>query len=235
MLQTVGTSNFLYFFLFEGLKEPLAQLAQRPEGVVGPYETLASSAIAGALNMCITEPLWKACVVSQALPASGKTLGVLGTVCHMWAAEGPRALWRGLSTSLWLVSNPVIQFFVYDWLKALRLDSDITALQAFSLGAFAKALATLLTFPMQVAQSRLRLAGRGGSAGPDLAGMIPCLRAVFHEKGFAGLYVGLLPKLVSTVTQAAFMFAFYEKVHAAIRRMSRQGLRLARRTKFAIR
>jgi len=73
MVQTVGTSNFLYFFLFEGLKEPLANASGQPDGQVGPYETLLSSALAGAINMVFTEPLWRACVVAQA-QADGPSL-----------------------------------------------------------------------------------------------------------------------------------------------------------------
>ncbi|CAE8615330.1 unnamed protein product [Polarella glacialis] len=152
--------------------------------------------------------------------------GVFGTVHRMWAAEGARALWRGLGSSLWLVSNPVIQFFAYDWLKALRWSSnDISTLEAFFLGALAKALATVLTFPLQVAQSRLRLAPAGDALRPELGGMVACLRAVYKEKGLRGLYFGIFPKLLQSVSQAAFMFAFYEKVHWAIRRLSRQGVR----------
>jgi len=295
MLRTVGSSNFLYFFLFEGLKEPLAAAAGRPEGVVGPYETLVSSAIAGALNMIVTEPLWRACVIAQAasLPASslsdpllppcvsspslgpkwnGDDLevppaslmsddnlgegsafpasrglrlplrqfssviqgepGLLVIVWRLWRAEGLMSLWRGLGSSLWLVTNPVIQFFVYDLLKALGGEAaaaaeDSSAAEAFVRGAFAKALATVLTFPLQVAQSRLRAArDRGGNVvNPELQGMVPCLRAVIRESGLGGLYLGLSAKLLQTVTHAAFMFAFYEKVHWAIRRMSRKARR----------
>merc|ERR1712083_811042 len=97
------------------------------------------------------------------------------------------------------------------------------------MGAICKAIATIVTFPLQVAQSRLRNAEEGEKR-PDLKGMVPCLRALFREKGFQGLYFGLLPKLLQTVTQAAFMFAGYEKVHWGIRRMSANSMRqLARR------
>lgn len=261
MLQTVGTSNFLYFFLFEGLKDPLANLAGRPEGEVGSYETLAASALAGALNMAVTEPLWRACVVAQAVARDGQPLngdgspmcgpapapgsdravhipdrrpvGVFFVVYRLWAKEGSRALWRGLGSSLWLVMNPVIQFFAYDILKTLaRSPSEISSIEAFFMGAAAKALATVLTFPLQVAQSRLRVAREASqprldetkhAAGrkPELQGMVPCLRAIWEDRGLRGLYSGLFPKLVQTVTQAAFMFALYEKVHRFIRQSSK--------------
>jgi len=251
MLQTVGTSNFIYFFLFEGFKERLAQAAGLDEGEVGPYQTLAAASIAGSLNMAVTEPLWRACVVAQAqhanisdsVASSSSTAttgccetvvtnqqGVFYTVAQMWRKEGPSALWRGLGSSLWLVLNPVIQFFVYDVLKGMFASSDgISSATASSIGAIAKALATLLTFPLQVAQSRLRNAHKSDRCGdgtkPELLGMVPCLHAILAERGFLALYIGLLPKLIQTVTHAALMFAIYEKLHWAIRRLSRQGVR----------
>eukprot|EP00435_Cladocopium_sp_Y103_P022774 s3596_g5.t1 len=97
--------------------------------------------------------------------------GVFATVHQIWAQEGARALWRGLGTSLWLVTNPVIQFFAYDFLKALYVHAaEISAAEAFFIGAIAKALATLLTFPLQVAQSRLRACGGGVGMVPELSG-----------------------------------------------------------------
>jgi len=255
MLETVGTSNFLYFFLFEGLKEPLAIAAGHAEGEVGPLQTLAASAIAGSLNMVVTEPLWRACVVAQALSsdasdessrstgstralACNRRAGVFHVVGRMWSKEGPRALWRGLGSSLWLVMNPVIQYFVYDLLKALLRKEDISSIEAFIMGAIAKAVATVLTFPLQVAQSRMRVVRENSSADimvrklPELQGMVPCLQALFRKGGIRGLYSGLVSKLLQTVTTAAFMFAFYEKVHWAIRRYSRKAeRRIARRIK----
>jgi len=248
MIQTVGVSNFLYFLLFQGLKQRLAAATGSPKA--GPRETLAASAAAGALNMCLTEPLWRACVVAQ---ARGGGLGgdVFVTVRKMWLAEGPTALWNGLGSSLWLVSNPVIQFFVYDLIKAAGKKGNIVrSREAFVMGAMAKALATVVTFPLQVAQSRLRAAGKNlqssaavcappaglpSTAGilpnpqegtnpamlsPDLQGMLPCLRAAFRDEGLKGLYFGLLPKLLQTVTTAAFMFALYERMHLLIRRFT---------------
>jgi len=136
---------------------------------------------------------------------------------------------------LWLVTNPVIQFFAYDMLKAIRLRStDVSAAEAFLMGALAKALATVLTFPLQVAQSRLRAVRGQTSLPPELRGMVVCLQSVYRTNGVAGLYFGLVPKLLQTVTTAAFMFAFYEKIHVVIRRATRNVLQRAwQRSKLA--
>jgi adenine nucleotide transporter 17 len=240
MLQTVGVSNFLYFFLFAGLKQQLQGAIGLEDGVVvGPRVVLVASTAAGVLNMALTEPLWRACVVVQArtgpLASSSDSRGgrctsssqetgdrgVFSVVRKMWMEEGPVALWRGLGSSMWLVSNPVIQFFVYDVLKtrSSQDDGSILSLHSFLIGAVAKALATVITFPLQVAQSRLRAASNVKCPPrPELRGMVPCLFALLSEDGVASLYAGLLPKLLQSVTQAAFMFALYENIHRLISR-----------------
>lgn len=269
MVQTVGISQFLYFYLFQGFKEKFAEVVGRRPGKIGPYETLLASAMAGALNMVITEPLWRSCVVAQARTRSFDHISVVGGDRHLasssypselvgrrpssivqwvasqaadgpgvfsvvyrtWTVEGPGALWRGLGSSLWLVSNPVIQFFAYDLLKALYLgDEAVSSVQAFVIGAIAKALATVATFPLQVAQSKLRAhKDQGGQGRPELSGMVPCLKYIVRQAGMQGLFTGLWAKLLQTVTQTALMFAIYEKIHYAIRRANRQALRNATR------
>lgn len=220
MVQTVGVSNLLFFFLFESLKKPISRRVSRTRGVVGPYAVLAASAIAGAVNMMITEPLWRACVIMQLIarePIDQRT-GLLATLTKLVREEGCLSLWRGLGSSLWLVCNPVIQFFAYDLIKSLKSGQDVSSVEAFMMGALAKALATVLTFPLQVAQSRLRASGTS-KEGPQ--GMLSCLRVLLHERGVAGLYIGLGPKLLQTCLNASFMFAFYEKMHWAIRQLSK--------------
>ena len=72
------------------------------------------------------------------------------------------------------VSNPVFQFVVYEWLKKFMDEivtlraaklygkgpkgswGNIRSFEFFLMGAIAKAVATVLTYPIQLAQSRLR-------------------------------------------------------------------------------
>jgi solute carrier family 25 (peroxisomal adenine nucleotide transporter), member 17 len=53
-----------------------------------------------------------------------------------------------------LVSNPTIQFFAYDKLKVFlenhKGSSKFSSWEIFLLGALAKAIATILTYPLQV-------------------------------------------------------------------------------------
>lgn len=130
--------------------------------------------------------------------------------------EGWLQLWQGFYTSIWLTSNPVVQFFVYDWIKIIRTRPrhgtedtirNLSSTEAFFFGMLAKALATLVTYPLQVAQTQLRARKPG-----DDATMIRCLETIVRNSGVKGLFQGLLPKLSQASLTAAFMFLFYERI-----------------------
>lgn len=75
--------------------------------------------------------------------------------------EGVGALWNGTGPSLLLVGNPTIQFVVYEALKRrftrIFRTQQLGDLTLFLIGAIAKAVATMITYPVQVLQSRLRV------------------------------------------------------------------------------
>ena len=50
----------------------------------------------------------------------------------------------------------MIQYATYDIIKGRVFNDRMSSLQGFFVGAFTKALATLCTYPLQVAQTRLR-------------------------------------------------------------------------------
>jgi len=67
--------------------------------------------------------------------------------------EGVGALWNGTGPSLLLVCNPTIQFVVYEALKR----KFIQMLKTRDLGTGTLFVATLVTYPVQVIQSRMRV------------------------------------------------------------------------------
>merc|ERR1719326_1012994 len=119
----------------------------------------------------ITNPLWVASMrimTQQRAKAMEKEHelkefnGVLDALCKITTKDGISALWSGAGPSLILVSNPVAQFVVYEWVKKLRVrlakrhGFPILGIEFFVMGALAKAVATLVTYPIQLTQSRLR-------------------------------------------------------------------------------
>jgi len=79
----------------------------------------------------------------------------------IWRQEGAKSLWSGTGPSLLLVSNPAVQFMVYEALKrecqSIFHTQELSAFVYFVIGALAKAAATIVTYPVQVVQSRLRV------------------------------------------------------------------------------
>jgi len=99
--------------------------------------------------------------------------------------------------------------------------SGLSSAEYLVLGAVAKMIATVITYPLQVAQTRLRAARqknpeKEGSVSPPTT--FSCLRDIFNEEGVAGLYHGMEAKLLQTCLTSAFMFAAYEKIVSMILR-----------------
>lgn len=201
VVETVAISNFLYFYCAQYAKELLGTRIKNPV-----FLSLASSTLAGAANVVLTEPLWKANTILKTSQKESKE-SLWSVLLNVTKEEGLESLWKGTRVSLWLVSNPVIQFSVYEFLKRMKTEKrNLSAIQAFFLGAVSKMVATLVTYPLQVAQTRLRL-----PANKDRT-MLLVLVGLMSEKGLRGLYQGCTAKLAQTVLTAAFMFAFYERI-----------------------
>lgn len=76
-------------------------------------------------------------------------------------SEGIEALWAGTLPSLLLVINPAIQFMTYEAVKR-RLSSkfgnrQLSSALIFLAGAVAKTVATVVTYPLQIVQTKLRV------------------------------------------------------------------------------
>lgn len=139
---------------------------------------------------------------------------MLRGILQMVSKGGLRALFTGLAPSLWLVSNPVVQYFTYERLRIAAVlfrggpaGGSVNALDSFLIGALAKMVATLVTFPLQLAQVQVY-----NSSKP----MLRCLRDTVQANGPTGLYKGMAPKLSQTCLNSALMFLFYEKLEVLI-------------------
>ena len=85
----------------------------------------------------------------------------LDGLIYIWRVEGLKKLWAGTLPSLMLVMNPAIQFMTYEAIKR-RVFASLNGLQPpawtfFVIGAIAKAVATALTYPLQLVQTKLRV------------------------------------------------------------------------------
>jgi adenine nucleotide transporter 17 len=219
ILGSLAVSNFIYFYSYNALKA-----VQAKKGTISTTQNLVIAAIAGIINVYATCPLW---VVATRLrvqkKGEEKYKGLLHGIQKVAQEEGVGALWSGAGASVILVSNPTIQFVTYDKLKSFFNKTEYSSLEVFALGAIAKAFATLVTYPIQVAQSVMRTKGGGkhgkhveikeeGKEDVKYKNTLDCLVKIFQKEGLSGWFKGLDVKLIQTVLTAAFHFLAYEKI-----------------------
>jgi len=223
--------------------------------------SLLSSSIAGCINVLLTNPLWVASlrIMESRIPTvevegnDGDTKQQAHQKPTLWnvmqrilQSEGLSSLWNGTSTSLLLVSNPIIQHFMYEQLRTIILGRRqqrharqrkewkallLSPLEAFLLGAVAKGIATVATYPLQLAQVLLRLqkkklqSDQQGSNSKDIHdssiynGTLDCLGKQFSSRGISGLFQGMNAKLLQTVLTSAFTFLTYEQTLSQVGRL----------------
>lgn len=232
VLQSICASNFVYFYSFHGLKS-LSGTSSNPSAA----KDLLLASIAGVINVLSTTPLW---VVNTRLKMSGigknkheKPLykGLIDGLYKIVRTEGVARLWSGTVPSLILVSNPAIHFMVYETLKRHVLDgrkaSEISPLTFFAVGAAAKAIATVLTYPLQLVQTRMR----HGHKYPDLredAGTVELAAYILRHHGIMGFFKGMEAKILQTILTAALMFMTYEQIVAIVFKMLLRKQRIAK-------
>ncbi|XP_041986714.1 peroxisomal membrane protein PMP34 [Aricia agestis] len=193
VLQSLSVSNFVYFYTFHSLRRSFMKSNN------SALADLMFGVLAGSVNVLITSPLW---VVNTRMKLEKNVYPSLYRgLYEISKREGAKGLWSGTLPSLLLVSNPAIQFMVYEFLKRRLVSKRIfNTLTAFLIGAIAKGIATTMTYPLQLVQSRLR-------AG---ASMKPLIKDVKRDP--ANIFRGLEAKLLQTIMTAALMFLIYEKI-----------------------
>ncbi|XP_059054133.1 peroxisomal membrane protein PMP34-like isoform X2 [Achroia grisella] len=192
VLQSVSVSNFVYFYCFHALR-------RLHTTEVTAVKDLLVGSVAGVINVLLTSPLWT--VNMRMKVEKNKYDSLIKGLIEISKKEGAKGLWSGVLPSLLLVSNPAIQFMVYEYLKRhVIARGKFNAYSGFLIAAVAKAVATSLTYPLQLVQSRLR-------AGTSLK---PLWRDVKSKPSV--MFRGLEAKLLQTVMTAALMFFIYERL-----------------------
>jgi len=236
VLISLAASNFIYFYTNNMLKVMVKSYTGQKSVSTGQNLLIAS--LAGCVNVLTTCPLW---VVSARLKTQKDKIqtgslatkpykGFIDGLSRVAKEEGVGSLWNGCMASLVLVSNPTIQFVCYDWIRKIAMKranaqggKALSSFEFFILGAIAKAVATVATYPVQVAQSKLRNSNKNMKADDEKTSGIrrykntlDCLVKIFQEDGFFGWYKGLNVKLLQTVLMAAFHFLCYESIASFI-------------------
>eukprot|EP00644_Phytophthora_capsici_P007437 jgi/Phyca11/546485/estExt2_Genewise1Plus.C_PHYCAscaffold_210238 len=239
------TSNFAYFYWYSFLKTAVEKHSSTP---ITTSMSLLMASTAGALNMSMTLPLEMINTRAQIQPSDDESSDaddkkddkepqrrtMWGIAKEIYAEDGLMSFWKGFIPSLVLVSNPSINYTIFDKLK-LQLQhskmaasnakrvSSLTALEAFILAAIAKAVATIVTYPIIRAKvlmqaQKKQIAGHQKSSHghhhhAEMGNsMVQVLKRIGELEGPTGYFKGCSAQLFNTVIKSALLVMTKEQI-----------------------
>jgi solute carrier family 25 protein 33/36 len=229
-LMGVGPTRALHFGAYNAAKRAVEPVL----GADTPMTHMTSAACAGMASYTLGNPVWvvktrlqiqSAEAVSGPASSSSRYKGTLDAFRRIYAEEGIRGYFRGVSASYLGISEGVIQFALYEKFKALvgpRADTDGqlgTALYVVQMGAAsgsAKTIASTLTYPHEVLRTRLReqrvpLKADAASV-VKYRGLFSTAKVILAEEGARAFYQGLGAHLLRVAPNSIVLFLTYEFV-----------------------
>ncbi|CAL0318538.1 unnamed protein product [Lupinus luteus] len=235
-----AASQGIYYYFYQVFKNRAVAIAAarkvkgRGDGTVGMFGWLIVAAMAGSLNVLVTNPIWVLVTRMQthtqaerkimeekkeAIRREASESSITGSTLQDKVAELESIKPFG---TIHAVCNPSIQFMIYESsLKHLRAkrtakkqgNQSVTALEVFLLGALAKLGATVSTYPLLVVKSRLQAKQEiGGSNSYRYSGTIDAILKMIRYEGFPGFYKGMSTKIVQSVFAASVLFMVKEEL-----------------------
>ncbi|XP_010534563.1 PREDICTED: peroxisomal nicotinamide adenine dinucleotide carrier [Tarenaya hassleriana] len=247
LVGTAASQGVYYYFyqVFRNQAEAAAlQLKKKGlgDGSVGMLSSLLVAALAGSANVLMTTPIWVVVtrmqthrkvskeqqILSMSPSSEGKALaaadprpfGTFNAIQEVYDEAGVTGFWKGVIPTLIMVSNPSIQFMLYETMltklkkkRASKGSNSVTALEVFLLGALAKLGATVVTYPLLVVKSRLQAKQvTTGDKRHQYKGTVDAILKMIRYEGPYGFYKGMSTKIVQSVLAAAVLFMIKEEL-----------------------
>lgn len=151
--------------------------------------------------------------------SGGKRLGPVGMAKHIYATDGVKGLYAGLSASLLRQAvYSSTRFGMYDVLKSMAESSPGASLSfaaKIGCGLGAGAIAAVVGNPADVAMIRMQADGKlpaGHADRRNYKGVVDALTTIAREEGIvAGLWRGILPTINRAMIVTAGQLATYDQ------------------------
>lgn len=217
-------SRSAYFYAYQRSKEWLEPVF--PQG--SPPNALISGLLAGITGNTLTNPIWMVRTRMQLLgdATAGQVVykGYADVIATIFREEGVRGFYKGMQASYWGCTEGAVQFLLYEQFKTrllqrenkrlklhgLRETTALSHMTYFWSAAAAKMVASVCTYPHEVARTRMREQARMGVY--KYNGMWQTIGVIAKEEGRKGLYSGMGVHLMKVVPNSALMFLTYEVV-----------------------
>lgn len=213
-------SRSAYFYAYQRCKKGLDPLF--PQG--SPPNALISGLMAGLTANTLTNPIWMVRTRMQLevdVAAGQMAYQNYGQVIStIFREEGVSGFYKGIVASYWGCAEGAVQFLMYEQLKTRLLKrnnrlgkgqcKELSHWTLFWSAAASKMIASVATYPHEVARTRLREQARAGIF--KYKGMWQTIGLIGKEEGVSRLYSGMGVHLMKVVPNSALMFLTYEVV-----------------------
>ncbi|KAB7495143.1 S-adenosylmethionine mitochondrial carrier protein [Armadillidium nasatum] len=174
------------------------------------YEVLghATAASVGESAACIVRVPTE--IVKQRKQTSNHSLVFILRKCIQ--QEGILGIYRGYWSTLMreipfsLLQYPLWEMFKKIW--SIKVNRNVNSLESAFSGALAGGMAAAATTPLDVAKTRIMLADAGTKEAEGRIFVV--LQKIYIQKGFKGLYSGVLPRTLWMSLGGAIYFGAYE-------------------------
>ncbi|XP_077430511.1 mitochondrial S-adenosylmethionine carrier protein isoform X1 [Vanacampus margaritifer] len=203
-----------FFVTYDSAKSLLASAGVLKERSMATVTHMLAASLGEMVACLIRVPTEVVKQRTQASPSSS-TYRMLVVALR---EEGVRGLYRGFgSTVLREIPFSLVQFPLWEYLKtqwSQRRGHTLHSWQAALCGAFAGAVAALVTTPLDVAKTRIMLAKAGSSTASGNIPLVLC--DVWKSRGLTGLFAGSIPRM-TFISMGGFIFlGAYEKVRRTV-------------------
>lgn len=165
-----AADSFLFFLFYSWARARRLGSGSGKRRHLGAVEELAVGAVAGACARAFTTPIANVVTRKQTAslvddggeqkPATARSFAEV--LAEIRREKGVMGLWAGYSAALVLTLNPSITFFLQQMLTNSLVPhqdlNDPAAAVTFILAAASKAVATVATYPFQIAKTRMQIA-----------------------------------------------------------------------------
>lgn len=236
-----ATEKALYFFAYSSLKNLYTTLTASSE--LGTVANLTLGCAAEWAHLPVTLPIDCLTTKIQTSDETTNGQGAFTLLSAMLSEQGLAGMYKGIQAYTVLCLKPSIQYTLFEQLKKIHLarravnqssnhhrrsvvQQQLSALEAFVLGMFARTVATMVVFPYLRAKVMLQSSNNdddnNGNDGKKAPTSIPqMLMAMYREGGLRTLFQGLGPELTRGVLSAALMLMVKEKISGGVSKLLR--------------
>lgn len=183
---------------------------------------LLAGTICGAVSRTVVAPLERVKVLSMVGSEVAKN-GFASTFSNVWRKEGIEGLFKGnLLNVLQIAPTKFVEFVIYDNMEEFVLrrteQVDMSGIKHLALGTMASLAGTFISHPIDSVRTAISM-----EIGGAQKSVIESTRSILKNKGFLGLYRGIIPNMIRIAPYCTINFVIYDRLEQRYRKRVGRG------------